>query len=52
MIWHSPLGVIFSKFEIQDVEQWCDDILNDERYFDESDCWILNLIVEGVFKRS
>ena len=48
--WHSPSGMIFSKSEIHDVEQLCNDILTDEYYFDESDCWILNLIVEGIFR--
>ena len=48
--WFKPFGVVLSECEIEDVEQLCDDILNEDGYFDESDSWILNLIVKGVFR--
>ena len=48
--WYLPFGMELSSSDIREIQQFCDDMLNDEFCFDESDCWVLNLIVSGIFK--
>ena len=45
-----PDGVKLSMFEINDIQALCDDMLNDEYYFDESDCWVYENVLSDFRK--
>ena len=48
LTWHAPYGVEFSEFDIKDIQALCDDMLNDEFYFDESDCWVYDDVLSHL----
>ena len=38
--WYGCRGIKLTDFEVKEVESLCDDILNIECYFDDSDAWV------------
>ena len=43
--WFGCPGIELTDVEIKDVESLCDDILNVEDYFDDSDAWVMEFML-------
>ena len=39
--WYGCRGIKLTRVEVGEVESLCDDILNIEEYFDDSDIWVM-----------
>ena len=49
--WYGCEGTKLSEKEIEDLEDFFDAVLNDEAYFEDSDAWVMELMLfEVLFK--
>ena len=49
--WFGCRGIELTDVEIKDVESLCDDILNVEDYFDDSDVWVMEFMLFQIYFR-
>ena len=47
--WFGCRGIELTDDEIKDVESLCDDILNVEDYFDDSDAWVMEFLLFQIY---
>ena len=43
--WNGCCGIKLTEDEIKDVEELCDCIMNEETYFDDSDAWVMEILL-------
>ena len=47
--WYACKGTELTEKEIEDLEDFFDVVLNDETYFDDSDAWVMEILLFQVF---
>ena len=43
--WYACKGTELTEKEIEDLEDFFDVVLNDETYFDDSDAWVMEILL-------
>ena len=43
--WNGCRGIKLTEDEIKDVEELCDCIMNEETHFDDSDAWVMEILL-------
>ena len=47
--WYGCKGTVLTEEEVKDIENFFDAVLNDETYFDDSDAWVMEVLLFQVF---